>query len=68
MAQQDAAHAVVVDPIKPDLGIGGRRVVAAQETVALQSPRSHQDEDTERSLAEGEARREALGVHADHQV
>jgi len=66
--QQHRRHGVALDPVDPRLGVDRGRIVAGEQPVALQAPRRHQNEHAERRVAEPEALRRLLGVHAHHQV
>ena len=47
---------LLVDPVQAERRVDLGPEVHGQETVALQPPRRHQDEDAERGVAEAEAR------------
>src|SRR5690348_18478374 len=66
--QDDAGHPVLVDPIEPERRIDFRAIVDREEAIALQPPRRHEDEDTERGVAEAEAFRRRLRMQANHRV
>ena len=65
---QDVDHRVLLHPLQPLAGVDLRRVVAGEEPVAVEPARRHQDEDPEGGVAEGEPRRQVLGVQPGDQV
>ena len=57
MPQQHLAHAVVLDPGDSERRIHFGRVVVGQNAVTLDPPRGHDDENAERRIRDGKARR-----------
>ena len=68
MAQDQAGHAIVGDPVDAERRIDLGPEIHGQEAVALQPPRGHQDEDAEGRIAEAEAGRRRLGHQPDDRI
>ena len=68
MSSQDIAHSSVLHPLKPFLGIHLSVPSPSNETIALQSPAGHQDENPESRVAETEALGHRLTVRSDQSV
>src|SRR5215216_3960809 len=68
VSKQHGGHLGIVYPIYSCPGVGMLVVVGSEEAVAVKPPGCHQHEDTERGVAEREALRRVLRVHANHLV
>src|SRR5436190_24282010 len=55
VAQNDARHPIVIDPVEAERRVHFRAIVHREEAVALQPPRGHQNEYAKRRIAEAEA-------------
>src|SRR5208283_2248199 len=64
VAEDDAGHAVVGDPVHAERRVDLRAEVDGEEAVALQPPRGHQDEYAEGGVGEPETLRGSLREEA----
>src|SRR6516225_1076457 len=63
-----AFHPIVGDPVHAERGVDLRAEIDGQETVALQTARCHQDEDSESGITEAEALWWRLAEQADDSI
>src|SRR5215467_11303427 len=65
---QHRAQTVVLHPCEPRRRIDLRPEIDSEEAVALEPPRSHQDEDAESGIGKAEVGWLLLAMHADQEV
>src|SRR5262249_2728586 len=68
VAQEDAGHAVVGNPVDAQRRVDLGPEINGQEPIALEAPRSHQQEYAKGGITEAETHRHGLGKQADHGV